>query len=306
LTFTITSPGIYTDVPTADYFADPTPSPSLTQSIAKVLIERSPAHAWIEHPRLNPKWEPADPTKYDIGNIAHALLLGRGKALQVIEGFDDWRKKDAQEAREIAQAEGKLGVLAKHYEIGREMAAAAGKQLAERGFEWDWADGDAEAVIVAEQSGLWYRAMVDWLAKDRRRVWDLKTTAASASPYSLDWRLVEQGWDVQAAMHERILDAIDPDNAGRREHLFVVQENFEPYALTVVRLPESVLTMGRKKLHYAIVLWSTCMAANEWPAYPLETVLPSYPGAAETRWLSREVEESERKPRPPINILSAG
>jgi hypothetical protein len=81
MTMRITQPGIYLDMSAVDYFADPCPSPSLTQSVAKRLIDRSPLHAWTIHPRLNPAFEADDPTKYDIGNIAHRLLLGRGKEL---------------------------------------------------------------------------------------------------------------------------------------------------------------------------------------------------------------------------------
>ncbi len=81
------------------------------------------------------------------------------------------------------------------------------------------------------------------------------------------------GWDIQAAMHERGLDVLDPDNAGRRKHFYVNQENEPPHALTVVEISEADLTMGRKKLTMAIDIWSTCMATNTWPAYPAETVL---------------------------------
>src|ERR1035438_10073976 len=38
-------PGIYKGMLSDDYFADPTPEPSLSQSVAKILIEQSPLHA---------------------------------------------------------------------------------------------------------------------------------------------------------------------------------------------------------------------------------------------------------------------
>ena len=50
----VTEPGIYADFPVADYFADPTPEPSLTQTLAKLLLERAPIHAKYAHPRLTP------------------------------------------------------------------------------------------------------------------------------------------------------------------------------------------------------------------------------------------------------------
>ncbi len=54
--------GIHLSVPSAVYFADPAAQPSLTQSIAKILIEKSPLHAWHEHPRLGGKPDEPDDT----------------------------------------------------------------------------------------------------------------------------------------------------------------------------------------------------------------------------------------------------
>src|SRR4051794_11565577 len=100
---TVREQGIHLDVPPSEYFADPCSQPSLTQSIAKLLIDRSPLHAWYSHPKLNPDFKPDDSTKFDVGNIAHKLLLGRGKDIEVLE-FSDWRTKNAQLARDIAAA----------------------------------------------------------------------------------------------------------------------------------------------------------------------------------------------------------
>jgi hypothetical protein len=82
--------------------------------VAKILLDRSPLHAWHAHPRLNPDYRHDDDTKFDVGNIAHKLMLGRGKDIVVLE-FDDWRTKAAKDAREAAAAAGKLAVLGKHF-----------------------------------------------------------------------------------------------------------------------------------------------------------------------------------------------
>lgn len=287
-------PGLYLEMETGAYYSDPCPVPSLTQSIAKILLDHSPAHARLAHPRLNPDFAAADPKKYDIGNIAHALLLGRGKSLVVIDG-DDWvaDRKAKSEAREAAAAAGKLAVLSRDFDIGHAMAAAARRQLEERGFGGAWEDaiGDAEVVIAWSEGPIWFRSMIDWLPVDRREVWDYKTTGASAAPHVLAKKVADDGWDIQAAMHERGLNALFPQDAGRRQHLFVCQENFPPYALTVVRLPEAALTMGRKKLAVATSLWARSLIDDDWPAYPAETLVPEYPDYAERRWLDREVGE---------------
>src|SRR5690348_15257594 len=80
--------GLHYNISANDYHADPCPEPSLTQSIAKLIL-RSPAHARVAHPRLNPDQPERDGRRYDVGNIAHRLLLGRGRELEIIPG-DDW------------------------------------------------------------------------------------------------------------------------------------------------------------------------------------------------------------------------
>jgi hypothetical protein len=285
----ITEPGIYPNMPAADYFADPCPQPSLTQSVAKLLIDRSPAHAWWHHPRLNPAFERNEDSKFSIGNVAHALLLGRGKDFVVVQA-DDWRSKAERDKRDEAQAAGKVAVLTEQHDRASQMAAVARQRLAR--LDIPLAQGAAEAVIAWREGALWFRAMLDWLAADCALILDYKTTAASASPLALPTKLVSDGWDVQAAMHERGLDVIDPSGAGRRRHIFLCQECDPPYALSVSELSESVMTMGRKKLAYAVDLWAACMRADDWPSYPGEVQRPAYPSHLEARWLAREMEEA--------------
>jgi hypothetical protein len=201
-------PGIYTDMTAADYHADPCPNPSLTQSVAKVLLQRSPLHAWHAHPRLNPDYQHDDATKFDIGNIAHKMLLGRGKEIVVLEGFDDWRTKAAKEARDEAAAAGKLAVLGKHAARADRMVNAARAQLELRGLgDLFGADGDSEAVVAWIEDGFWFRQMIDWLSDDRLIFADYKTTDESAAPDALARKMVNDGWHIQAAMGERGLSA---------------------------------------------------------------------------------------------------
>lgn len=297
----ISEPGIYYDMAAADYFADCCPAPSLTQSIAKILIERSPLHAWHAHPRLNPDYRPDDDTKFDVGNIAHKLLIGRGKELVILD-FDDWRTKAAKEAREAAAADGKLAVLGKKFMVAQKMVSAAIDGLDAAGCHEAFAPetGKGEVVIAWQEDGLWYRSMIDWMVDGSPVLYDLKTTGMSAAPHCLDRMMASAGWDIQAAFQERGLDAINPDGAGRRKFRFVALEDEPPYALTVSELPESAMTMGRKKVEHAIRLWRECMGTNRFPAYPPGIMFPQYPGWAETQWLDREVAEDERRTRAPM------
>lgn len=283
------APGIHLDIPTADYFLDPAESPSLTQSIASVLLSQSPRHAALRHPRLNPAWEPYEDSKFNIGNAAHKLLIGRGKELVIVEA-DDWRTKDAKAARAEAQEAGKVAILGHQFLLAEDMVMSFREQVAEIpdcAGAFDAAHGGSgETVIIAEYEGVILRSMIDWM-RDTTHLDDLKTTGISASPDRIPYAMADGGWDLQAAIQERILDVLDPENRGRRHHYFYLQENDDPYEVTVCELPEAVLHIGRAKLDKAIWIWRACITANRWPGYPRIVHSPVYPPYLEARVIEK-------------------
>lgn len=314
----IIQPGIFRNFPEADYFADPCPLPSLTQSIAKVLIDQSALHARAEHPRFaEPDEADEEVEKYvkaqAIGNAAHATLIGRGKTLAVGD-FKDWKKKEAQAFKDDAIAAGKTPILLKHANTALLMVAAAKRQLstlaaAEPDIMGAFSDGDGEVMVAAEIDGIWLRSLVDWMVNPRLLI-DFKTTAMSVAPHVIPNLMADAGWPIQAAMQERILDVLDPQGARRRKFFFVAQENYKPYALTVHQLPEATLTMGRKMVAKAEAMWREAMLTGRWEGYPAVIHAPEYPGFKEAQWLNREIADAAqaRVPREKFepNLLAAG
>jgi hypothetical protein len=289
----ITEPGIYRGVTSADYFADPCPEPSLTQSLVKIMIERSPKHAWIAHPRLNDDWLPDDDPKFDVGNAAHRIVLGRGKDFEVLE-FDDWRTKAAKDARSTAARAGKIGILDGQYAQACDMCGAASFQLEHHEDRDAFTNGSAEVMICWQEDGIWFRSLVDWLHDDLRTVDDYKSSGMSMAPHVIGLRAEAGGWDIQCAFIERGLAVIDPDGAGRRKFRFIGQETEKPHALTVMHMDQHWRTMGQKKVQRGVDLWRRCMETGKWPSYPARSVTPEYPGWKETKWLEREEQEFER------------
>lgn len=282
-------PGIHLDIPSAEYFADPCSVPSLTQSVASVLLDRSPRHAALRHPRLNPAWEPYEDTKFNIGNAAHKLLIGRGKELVIVEA-DDWRTKAAKEARDAAHSDGNVAILSHQYKTAEAMAVSFCEQVDNitecKGAFHTAGGGHGEVVIIAEYQGVMLRSMVDWM-RDTCHLDDLKTTGISASPDRLPYAMADGGWDLQAAIQERILDQLDASGRGRRHHYFYLQENDDPYEVTACELPESVMHIGRQKLDKAINIWRDCMTNNRWPGYARVVHSPAYPPYLEAREIEK-------------------
>lgn len=315
----ITIPGIYPDFDEAAYHADCCPEPSLNQSIVKVLIGQSALHARMEHPRLAPPAaEDEEPEKYvkaqAIGNAAHATLIGRGKTLAIGE-FDAWTTKDAKAFKADALASGKTPILQKHMTVAHQMVLAARLQLSaianvEPAMDAAFREGYGEVVVAAETDGIWLRSMIDWMVSPTLLV-DFKTTALSVEPHAIPNLMANAGWPIQAAMQERILDLVDPDNAGRRRFFFVAQENYEPFALTVHELPEGTMTMGRKMLERGEALWRRAITTGQWPGYAPVVHQPHYPAYVENKWLEREIEDADAErartvPRLDPMIMTAG
>lgn len=286
----IEKPGIYRDISEADYRADPCPSPSLTQSLAKIIVANSPRHAWVENPRLNPNYEHDDDTKFDIGNVAHRLILGRGKEIEIVQ-FADWRTKPAKEAREAAAAEGKIAVLEHQFNQASDMVSEAWLTLRKHEDKDAFTNGNAEVMIAWQEDGVWFRSLIDWLHDDLRTVDDYKSTAMSVAPHLLGLRAEAGGWHVQHAFIERGLAVLDPEGAGRRRYRNIAQENYKPFGLNVLHMDEHWLTMGRKHVDAAVMRWKHAVETGDWFGYPARSIRAEFPSFKESQFMEREVNE---------------
>lgn len=284
----IQKPGVYA-LTAEEYHADPVAEPSLSSSICKILLERSPRHAWLAHPRLNPHCEPIRKMQFDLGAAAHAVLLEGAAGLAVIEA-EDYKTKSAREARDAAYAAGKIPVLARQADEVEAMVWAARRQLAahsEAREAFDPALGKPEQTLVWREGDVWCRARLDWLPAGGNVFFDYKTTGASANPEQWGQRqLFDTGCDIQAAFYRRgIKAALGIEGAHFR---FVVQETEPPYALSVVSLTPAALDMADRKVAEAIALWRWCLKRNRWPGYPSRVCYVDPPPWHERRWLERE------------------
>lgn len=290
---TILQAGLHFDVPAATYHRDPAPEPSLSSSLAKVLLDQSPRHAWLQHPRLNAEMPAdSDPTRAkEIGTAVHKLVLGRGGEIVVIEATD-YKGGAAKATRAAAYEAGECPILKPDFEQAQAIALAVCEQLAQvhdcHGF-----NGAASEVvgISHDPTGAWLRCMMD---KFEERdggaiIWDLKSGDQSAEPTTLGRRIANMSYEVQAALYERVVSTIRPDLAGRLRFRWVFVENEAPHLITVAELDNAGLEIGRKKVAASLALWNRCRRENDWPGYPAAVVVAEYPPFAESAWLAREM-----------------
>lgn len=255
----VEAPGFY-DLDHGAYHADPCPTPSLNHTVAKLML-RSPLHAFRAHPRLGGKGKRSASREMNIGSAAHALTLGKGVGIAKLP-FENYRTKEAQNARDAAYAQGFVPLLPHEYEVAETIANNARPIIrAELG-----EDFVAESAAIAmDDFGSWLRMMADAQTPDHRVVFDLKFVD-NAEPEAFA-QTVRYEYATQAAFYNDVLDLLDPDGIGRRRFLFAAQERDVPEAITFHELDPAAMEIAQKQMARARAKWAVCLKQNKWPAY---------------------------------------
>jgi hypothetical protein len=278
---TITEPGLYQDFPEADYHADPCPEPSASRSIVKLMVEATPRHAFVAHPRLTTPEPDEKPEVFDIGSALHTALLGRGQTI-VQAQFNDWKTKDAREFRDAIREQGGIPLLTHQFERVLEAVQAVREQLPDHGLERLFNPDHGRAEVVAawqDPVGGWCRGMIDWLEQDLT-AWDIKGT--EVRPFNLDKlgrHCSDMGYEWQQAFYSRGLEFIHPALVGAVRFNFLFVELKAPYAIMPVRLPADALAKGRALVERGLERWAECKRTGKWPLYRTqgEPALVDYP-----------------------------
>ena len=250
---------IHTDIAAAAYHADPAPEPSLSSSVARILVERSPRHAWWAHPRLNPDFAPDEDgaARPNLGSAAHAVALECDWDRIVFVDAPDWRTKAAKEARTDAILAGCIPLLEKNRPQVTGMVAALAPLLPE--------PRKPEATLIwQEPNGAWCRARPDALCPGL--IVDVKTTTMAATPDGWGRR---QMWEyaMQVGLYRRGYAQTHGTDV-MPDWRFVVQEQYPPYAAATFCFDAESLAYCDRLAERAIELWGVCMASGEWPGYP--------------------------------------
>lgn len=260
-------------------------TPVLSASLAHVLLSESPRHAWTRSPELNPAYREEVSDAFDLGTVAHALLLEGSSAVTVIDA-PDYRTKAAREARDAARAAGQPPILAHRWSEVQAMVSAAREQLAaHEDPTWLSIEGGlAEVSLFCTLDGVAVRGTPDWLSLDHRRIGDYKSTGGSAHPAAVARTLWDKGYAIQAALYRRIVRAV---HGVTPEFAFVVQETAPPYALSVVALGPEAAEFADHQVAEALRVWRRCTETKTWPAFPRRVCYAEAPGWVQAQWLER-------------------
>lgn len=279
----ITEPGIY-EVAADIYHSDPCEVPSLSCSIARMLVRKTPAHAWQAHARFGSVG--IVPTAVmDDGSAIHAMMSGQSYLIEPIRTVygpktkkkdligtpvRDYKTDAAAEERDEIRNLGRIPVLAhrlpeltKCYQTAlRDLEAADDGNVF-------LSPGRSEVMAVSCEGDVWLRALVDRLPDDRRlSPGDLKCTELSAAPGGWERRLQTE-YAFQDAFYRRVLRGAE--GFDRPEMRFGVIELEPPHGVVIMAPLPALQAIAEAEVERAVQRWRKCMRTNLWPKYPPHT-----------------------------------
>lgn len=273
-------PALILDVTEREYRNDPCPRPSLTQSDARLITSKTPAHVKATNMRLGgTRPPPTDAQEY--GSLCHAMLLGTDDA--VLLDFKDWRTIEARAERELLRAKGKIAMLREKFERVTATTNAMQASLHEAGIDFE--GGNIESAIqwterATNGNEVLCRGRLDWFKVHDGMcdILDLKTTNSS-HPRACATHTMDYGYHIQGEAYERGICQLFPDLRGRVRFSLVFVESTPPHAVLVSQVDGAFRQLGAMKWERAIDLWERCLRTDRWPAYHDKSLQqPGYAG----------------------------
>lgn len=275
MTDKISANGIY-DLPMDDYHGDCCIGPSVSSSVIRKILSKSPAHAWATSP-FNPKRIEEDSTAaFSFGKaIADWLAYGElsdDKYLILPKDFNGRTK----EGKAIIADAAKDGVVVLKQpqmdDIKKMQIALEEHPYAIAAFK----GGNPERSLIwlDEETGLWMKARPDYLPHALKIIPDYKT-AANAHPDEFCRDMGKFGYHIQAALCIEGIEVLTGKTP--KSFIYVVQEKKAPYVVQVYELDPDDLELGRAMLLYGKRLFAKCLKDNHWPGYSDGVVRASIP-----------------------------
>ena len=236
-------------------------TPRLHQSLASVILNKSPLHAW--HKAFSGEVEEYDESK-NIGSLCHALLLG-GKDIVEVEA-KDWRTTAAKEDRDAAIADGKVPVLTHKLAEARKLTEHVQVYLAKH--KISLAGESEKSVQWDSPTGVKCEGRLDHYFDGQ--IIDFKF-CASAAKRVCESKFLEFGYDIQHAAYVQAIETMYPELAGRVPMKFIFIETDPPHAIRIMPVGGTMRTSGQWRWAKAGEIWQECLerygTETPWPAY---------------------------------------
>lgn len=267
--------GLHRGVRKEDYLSDAISEvPSLSASTAKLLVGRSPAHAWSAHPRGG-RYRGEDSEAMRTGTLLDSLLLGGDTQLVTLPAMmpdskgtlvptrGEFRLQSAKDWRDRELAAGRLPVDAGELEQAKGAADIIRENLARDGVVLD---GENQVTAIWEDTGVRCKGRFDHWSEERLTVYDLKVVDC-AHPEAVVRKMIDFGWDIQAAAYTSAIETLMPEAAGRVRFVVLAVEPRPPHEVLVRPLAGTMRALGEWKWKRALRAWDACLRERNWPGY---------------------------------------
>lgn len=280
--------GIHRDIPHQTYLDDPCERPSLSASMAGVLLNRSPWHGFQAHPRLSQvapgalgEAEETDGAEEDdspaqrkakgTGTLIHALVLGGGaefvtvqktdKKTGLVEDAGNFMTDSAKAHRDQILAEGKIPVIGSKFREAEALAAKIRERITLPSLR--------EVTVVWESGGVLCRGRIDAAELNPVQLYDLKT-CPNALRSATGNHAVDFGLHIQEASYTDAMETLFPDLAGKVPPMKFVFVETGTCEWVIRTLDHELREEGRHQWERAKALWGACLASGVWPGYSRE------------------------------------
>jgi hypothetical protein len=276
--------GIYADIPEADYHADLiSATPSLSSGTARLILNKSPRHAWLASQRLNPHFEPTESSVFDIGRAIHREILGRGGDYvavpeDLLSADGGIRSKAAKEWVQDAKDQGLTVLKPDEIALIKSTSREAVAEFASMGITFDPAR--SEMTALAEIEGAWCRARIDNAPIDPRQPLNDIKTCEDASIEAVIKAVEKYNLDVQIAHYSDTWFAATGERRGG-QLLFIEKKKriTDPTSVCVVRLCDiegdeaDYMVDAFEKVAHARQVWRDCVRTGNFYGYPKQIAI---------------------------------
>lgn len=206
--------------------------PRLSPSIAKLLLDKSPLHAWDAHRLLGGNGSGKSTESLKLGAVADLKLTGE-------EPKPSGKKKRAAPKRDA-----KAAAIAKATDDWLISSRLYSGFTSQRRLEWQ----SKSSGYVADCSGYLDRDYFDMFLEFK--------TGNDLSDHNIVKQIELYHYDMQVAAYRE---------ATGKPGMLLFTESASPYDVRLVTLTDRMLKAGLEKWHKAVRIWSQCMAENHWP-----------------------------------------
>lgn len=274
---TTPEPGLHPDVPAEEYHA----WPAASQTLLKVMRDRSPAHA--REQMMNPK--PPTPAMM-LGTAVHTAVLQPDVFAREFMQIPDINRRTKAGREKWAQLVNYVGeeylLRPDDYDLClRIRDAVHAHPIASRLIV-----GDTEQSVVwrDQHTGVLCKGRFDVLNTRVGALVDLKTTRdASARSFTRD--IYNFGYYLQAAHY---LAGAYAHGVELRYSTIIAVEREAPFCVAVYHIRDEAVAAGEGELHELLKRWAECETSGHWPGYPEQATEISLPP-----WAWYEIKEDD-------------